>query len=56
MCQMALGTLDNDAENVSHSERIEKDLLEGFSVKDDIDIGEIPFECRVIEEFNYSDL
>ena len=36
---------------LNHLEKIEQGLNEGFSVKEELDIDEIPFESQVSEEF-----
>ena len=51
-CQMASGDLDDVTKNVSDLENIGKDLHEGLSVKDEIDIDEVPFESQVSEVFD----
>ena len=51
VCQMALGNRDNDAKDFSHLENSEQGLNEGLSIKEEIDIDEIPFESQVSEEF-----
>ena len=48
VCQMASGELD-DIKNVNLLEDAGKELEEGVSVKDEIDIDEIPFESQVSE-------
>ena len=51
VCKMALGNLDNDAKDVGHLENSEQVLNEGLSIKEEINIEEIPFESQVSEEF-----
>ena len=51
VCEMTLGNLDDDAKNVSHLENSEQCLNEGLSIKEEIDIDEIPFESQASEEF-----
>ena len=51
VCKMALGNRDNDAKGFSHLENSEKSLNERLSIKEEIDIDEIPFESQVTEEF-----
>ena len=51
VCKMALGNLNNDAKDGSHLENSEQDLNEVLSVKEEIDIEEIPFESQVSAEF-----
>ena len=51
VCIMALGNLDNDAKDVSHLENSEQGLNEELSIKEEIDIEEIPFASQVSEEF-----
>ena len=51
MCQLASGDLD-DVKNVSRLENIGKDLHGGVSVKDEIDIEEVPFESQVSEVYD----
>ena len=48
---MALGNQDNDTMDVSHLENSEQGLNEGLSIKEEIDIDEIPFESQVSENF-----
>ena len=55
MCQMTSGDLD-DVENVGCLENIGKDLHEGVSVKDEIDIDEVPFESQVSEVYDVKDI
>ena len=49
VCKMT-GISDNDAKNVGHLGS-EQSLNEGLSIKEEIDIEEIPFESQVSEEF-----
>ena len=51
VCKMALGNRDNDAKDVSHLENSEQGLNEELSIKEEIDIEEIPFESQVSEKF-----
>ena len=51
---MVSGELDDDVKNVNLLEDAEE--LYGVSVKDEIDIDEIPFESQVSEDFEYDDV
>ena len=51
VCKMALGNRDNDAKDFSHLENSEQGLNEELSIKEEMDIDEIPFESQVSEEF-----
>ena len=56
MCQMASGDLGDVAKNASYLENIGKDLHEGLSVKDEIDIDEVPFESQVSEVYDVKNI
>ena len=48
--------MDNDAKNVGHLENTEQRLSEGLSVKEEIDIDEVPFESQVSEVFDVKNI
>ena len=52
VCKMALENLDNDVKNVNHLENSGQGLNEGLSIKEEIDIDEIPFESQVNEVYD----
>ena len=52
-CQMVSGALDDDVKNVNLLEEAEKELHEGFFVKDGIDSDEAPFESQLNKEFEF---
>ena len=52
-CRMASGESNDDFKNVNVLEDTGMELHERVSVKDEIDIDEIPFENQVSEEFDY---
>ena len=46
----------DDVKNVNLFEDAGKELYKGVSIKDEMDIDEIPFESQVSEEFEFGDV